>query len=86
MSSVSSPPTITTGRLIRTQRRSRGAERMTLPSWAAAVSLSSETWLIGSNIVMMLPSTSIACGMYMSPPIDAPMPSASTVLPFPGGP
>ena len=30
MSSVSSPPTMTTGRLIRTQRRSRGAERMTL--------------------------------------------------------
>ena len=44
----------------------------------------SRWWLTGSNIVMIWPSTSIACGTYMSVPSARPMPSATTVLPLPG--
>ena len=88
MSSVSSPPTMTTGRRMCIQRRSRGTgltiEALFSPPVESGAS--SDWWLIGSYSVMVWPSTSSAYGRYMSPPSARPMPSAMTVLPFPGGP
>jgi hypothetical protein len=84
MSSVSSPPTMTTGRLTRTQRRSRGTADTTLFETSAVSS--SDSWFTGSNTVTTWPSTSIAYGTYMSVPSVRPIPSAITVLPLPGGP
>ena len=64
MSSVSSPPTTTTGRRMHSQRRSYG--RVGDDARRRLRRAAMGTWLTGSNIVMIWPSTSSACGMYIS--------------------